>query len=133
MNNQKDPQPKGFEKAKNRAKDLLHDRRKLKELLKQGEKKANKKKEKLKTVWEDFQTLLRMIKSYWKKEYTEIPVKSLLFIVASILYFVNPFDVIPDFIPMTGLLDDLTVLSFVINSVKNDIENFKLWESEKDE
>ncbi|MEM7362327.1 MAG: YkvA family protein, partial [Bacteroidota bacterium] len=43
----------------------------------------------------------------------------------ALIYFVNPFDAVPDLIPAAGLLDDATVIGFVIASVKQDIDNYK--------
>lgn len=130
MSKEENSQPRGFKKAKQKASLLLNDKEKLKSLIDSASGKAQEKKEKLSAIWEDVQSLLRMLKAYWKKEYTYLPVKSLLYIVAAILYFVNPLDLIPDFIPFTGLIDDLSILTFVINSVKQDIETFKEWEKE---
>jgi uncharacterized membrane protein YkvA (DUF1232 family) len=124
-------EPKGFAKAKQKAKQILGDDKKLDKLLREGEAKANSKKEKLKGVWIQFQTLLRLLKAWWKKEYDQVPWKTILYIVTSVLYFINPFDLIPDFIPMTGLIDDVTIITFVIHSLKEDIEKFTNWEKEK--
>ncbi len=126
-------EPRGFKKAKQKAESFLSNKEKLKKLLQDGEQKALAKKQKLESVWTDVQTLFRLVKAWVKKEYTAIPWKSILYIIASVLYFVNPLDVIPDFIPLTGLLDDITILTFVINSVKGDIEEFKKWEISNEE
>ncbi len=44
-------------------------------------------------------------------EQTPASLKALL--IGSLLYLVLPFDVVPDFIPFGGLLDDVTVLTYV--------------------
>jgi uncharacterized membrane protein YkvA (DUF1232 family) len=129
---QSNKKPKGFKAAKEKAKQIIGNEKKLSKLLSEGQKKAHAKQEKLKSVWNDFQTLFRLIKAWWKKEYTAVPWKTVLYAVAAVLYFVNPIDVIPDFIPGFGLLDDITLITFVINSLKKDINQFLNWESEKD-
>jgi uncharacterized membrane protein YkvA (DUF1232 family) len=45
---------------------------------------------------------IRMIRAYVEGEYREVPWKSMLIIFAGLIYFVNPFDLVPDFIPGIG-------------------------------
>jgi uncharacterized membrane protein YkvA (DUF1232 family) len=49
-------------------------------------------------------------------------------IVAAVIYFVSPFDLIPDSIPVLGLIDDASVLTFVARSNLTLISNFRKWE-----
>lgn len=77
---------------------------------------------------EKFFVLGRLIKAYATGEYREVPWKTLLLIVAAVIYFVNPLDLVPDIIPLTGLTDDFAVLLWVYNSVSNEIEKFLAWE-----
>jgi uncharacterized membrane protein YkvA (DUF1232 family) len=77
---------------------------------------------------ERFFVLGRLIKAYALGRYREIPWKTLLLIVAAVIYFVNPLDLVPDLIPLTGLTDDFAVLLWVYNSVGNEIEKFITWE-----
>ncbi len=128
---QSNKKPKGFNAAKKKAEQIIGNQKKLSKLLSDGQEKAKAKQEKLKSVWNDFQALFRLIKAWWKKEYTSVPWKTVLYAVAAVLYFVNPLDVIPDFIPGLGLLDDITLITFVINSLKKDIEQFLNWEKDQ--
>jgi uncharacterized membrane protein YkvA (DUF1232 family) len=80
---------------------------------------------------EKFFVLGRLIKAYALGQYREIPWKTLLLIVAAIIYFVNPLDLVPDLIPLTGLTDDFAVLLWVYNSVSNEINKFLNWEKNK--
>lgn len=77
---------------------------------------------------ERFFVLGRLLKAYAIGEYREIPWKTILLIVAAVIYFVNPLDLVPDIIPLTGLTDDFAVLLWVYNSVSNEIEKFINWE-----
>ncbi len=70
----------------------------------------------------------RMTKAYAQGHYRNVPWKTMLLIVGAILYFIDPIDFIPDFIPVTGLTDDLGILLWVINRVSDEIDKFILWE-----
>jgi uncharacterized membrane protein YkvA (DUF1232 family) len=50
-------------------------------------------------------------------------------LVAAALYFLNPFDLIPDAVLGAGLLDDLSVLTWVFTSAAAELERFQVWES----
>ena len=75
-----------------------------------------------------FFVLGRLIKAYALGHYREVPWKTILLIVAAVIYFVNPLDLVPDIIPLTGLTDDFAVLLWVYNSVSNEVERFIEWE-----
>lgn len=79
-------------------------------------------------VKEKFYVLGRLLRAYAQGEYRAIPWKSLLLIVAAVLYFINPIDVIPDLLPLVGLSDDFGVLFMVYKSLSADIELFLEWE-----
>ena len=82
-------------------------------------------------VKEQFYTLGRLVRSYATGEYRMIPWKSLLLIVAAILYFINPIDVIPDLLPIIGVSDDFAVLFMVYRSIGSDIDKFLEWEKSR--
>jgi len=68
---------------------------------------------------------IRMLRAYVQGEYREVPWKSMLVILAGLIYFVNPFDLIPDFIPGVGFIDDITIVLWVFKSVEHDILKFQ--------
>ena len=71
----------------------------------------------------------RLLKAYAGGEYRDISLKSLTLIVSSIIYFVMPIDVLPDFILALGLTDDAALLVWTFQSVSEDIERFIKWET----
>lgn len=80
------------------------------------------------SIRERFFVLGRLIKAYALGQYRDVPWKTILLIVAAVIYFVNPLDLVPDIIPLTGLTDDFAVLLWVYNSVSNEVEKFREWE-----
>jgi uncharacterized membrane protein YkvA (DUF1232 family) len=69
-------------------------------------------------------TFSLMIKAYVKGDYKKLPIKTLTKIVAVLLYFVSPFDFIPDLLPIIGFTDDLALLFWVANSIKTELDEF---------
>jgi uncharacterized membrane protein YkvA (DUF1232 family) len=80
---------------------------------------------------ERFYVLGRLIKAYALGQYRDIPWKSMLIIVAAIIYFVNPLDLLPDLIPVAGFTDDFAVLVWVYNTVNTEIDKFLAWEQSR--
>ncbi|MFZ6009018.1 MAG: YkvA family protein [Bacteroidota bacterium] len=89
---------------------------------------VNWKNVKASNVKEKFFILGRLVKAYANGQYRGIPWKSLLVITAAIIYFISPLDLLPDFIPVTGLTDDFGVLLWVYNSLNTEIDKFLTWE-----
>lgn len=52
-----------------------------------------------------------------------IDLKSKMMIVAALGYFILPFDLIPDLLPIIGFTDDLSVLMLVFSIVKGKIND----------
>ncbi len=94
--------------------------------------KANQYQKTLRKVWEDFLTLFRLCKSWVLAEYREVPTSSVVWALAAILYFLNPFDLIPDLLP-GGFIDDIAAIAWVIKKIRVDIEKFRAWEHSKAE
>jgi len=78
--------------------------------------------------FEKVKTMLRMLRAYISGEYRQIPWKSLLMIIGSLIYFLMPIDLIPDFIPITGFADDISIIFLVFNSINEDINAFLEYE-----
>lgn len=73
--------------------------------------------------------IIRMIKSYRKGLYRDLEWQSLVLLVAALVYFITPIDLIPDFIPITGFVDDITVVVWVYNKLQTEIDKFIAWET----
>lgn len=119
--------PKGFASAKKKAKEYVKDKEKAERLINEAFQKAKANQGQLKDIWGNLTVLFHLIKAWVTREYKEVPVQTMLFAIGAVIYFLNPFDLIPDFL-LGGYVDDAGVVAFVIKSIFDDIEKFKKWE-----
>jgi uncharacterized membrane protein YkvA (DUF1232 family) len=70
---------------------------------------------------------ISLIKDYKRKEYRQVPWRFIAAVVFVILYFLNPFDLIIDFIPGLGYIDDVAVMAFVIASIEFELKKYAKW------
>ena len=110
---------------------MINEQSQVKELIWQVSQKLqniNRSNKQINELMEHVQLFLRMIKKSLAGEYNAFSHKTLLSLVFGLLYFVTPMDVVPDFIPLFGFSDDLSIVYFIIKNFKSDIEAFKVWE-----
>lgn len=79
-------------------------------------------------VRREAQALARMAREVVAGRYRALPKRSLVAIVAALLYFLDPLDLIPDFIPLLGFADDAAVLLWVASRLRKDLDAFLRWE-----
>jgi uncharacterized membrane protein YkvA (DUF1232 family) len=79
-------------------------------------------------LWDDLHALARLVSAWARREYDVVPWRAIAMSTAALLYFVNPFDAVPDTILGFGYLDDASVLAFVAGAIKSDLELFADWE-----
>jgi uncharacterized membrane protein YkvA (DUF1232 family) len=112
-------------KAVTKAGTLLGDRGALIKLIGSASAKIQSGGGRIASIKNDLGTVVELLKAWTRGEYREVPWSTLLLGTGAVIYFVNPFDAIPDILPAAGLLDDASVLGFVLASAKNDIEKFR--------
>jgi uncharacterized membrane protein YkvA (DUF1232 family) len=86
----------------------------------------------LEAVWDDLQTIMRLLVAWAEDSYRRVPWTPLVLMAAALLYFVLPVDVIPDFLAGIGFVDDVAVISSVVQSVRDELDRFRDWEDADD-
>ena len=89
--------------------------------------KAGRNRAALVKVWTYLTASARLLKAYARREYTRIPWGSIVLLVATLLYFVNPLDLVPDIL-LGGLVDDAALIAFVSRKLRADLDAFLEWE-----
>ncbi|HYK73425.1 MAG TPA: YkvA family protein [Pseudoneobacillus sp.] len=123
----------GYKKYESAAKDYIDQPEKTKELIHKASKKAVDKKHALTEVWDRLHLLFDLVTAWRKGEYRIIPKGSILMIIATILYFVSPIDIIPDFLLGLGIIDDAAVIGFTLKQISTDLEKFRVWKEQEKE
>ncbi|SHI32411.1 Uncharacterized membrane protein YkvA, DUF1232 family [Hymenobacter daecheongensis DSM 21074] len=120
-----------FKKFLGKAEEYIKKPTRLKQLLTDAYQKASDKKDVgslAHEAWETMQTLFRLIRSSASGEYAGLPTPTIVAAVAVVIYFLSPIDLIPDFIPVLGLLDDIALVAWFSSTVKDELEKFTEWE-----
>ena len=119
---------------KDRAKKILNDEDAFRSFIDDVENKFNRLFRKstfvsksLRQIKEYVPLLVSLVKSYFRKEYNHIPTGTIIGVVGALIYFLSPIDIVFDFIPGLGYVDDATVLLFCIMSMKSDLDDYKKW------
>ena len=116
----------GYEQAKN----LLHDQDKVEAFLQRLEIKLKA----VPVVGDRLTNILVMaslIRSFIRKEYTDIPIGTIIAIISALVYFVSPIDIIPDGIPVFGYIDDAAVVAACWTLVESDVKEYITWRENK--
>ena len=120
-----------FKKFLNTAEGYIKQPTRMKKLLTDAYEKATEKNDVgtlAHEAWETLQTMFRLIKASMSGEYTGVPGTTVAAAVAVLVYFLSPIDLIPDFIPVLGLLDDVALVAWFSTTLKHEMDKFHEWE-----
>jgi len=76
--------------------------------------------------YSDFVLLYDMVTD---SDYT-LEMKTKIAIAGTLAYVILPIDVIPDFIPFVGWIDDIFVLGYTMNAISEEIQKYKEFKNE---
>lgn len=118
-----------YEKCVLKAQKILPDKNKISQKIK----KARKIFAKLQNIprFKDFATNIcdfcDLLSDYCDGTYTNFPVATIISLLAGLLYAILSFDVIADFIPIIGWLDDIGVIAFILKKEQDEMQKYRDW------
>ena len=119
-----------YEKGFKEAEKLLNNPDKLEKILQKIERKLKV----LPVVGNTFSivpAMISLVRSYVKKEYTEIPLGSIVGIISALIYILSPIDLVPDAVPVAGYIDDTAILLACLKAgAEDDIKDYQKWRDE---
>ena len=68
--------------------------------------------------------VLELIDDFVEGRYREIPWRSMVVLAGAVLYTVSPTDVVPDFVPILGAMDDLALVAVATRLLRKDLERY---------
>jgi len=71
--------------------------------------------------------LIPLIKDYWKGTYRDVSAKSIVIFVVALAYIISPIDLIPDYIPGLGQIDDAVILGLSLYFLEKDLWKYQEW------
>ena len=77
-------------------------------------------------------SMFGLIRDYWSGNYRQVPWKTIAAVAGALLYVLMPFDLIPDFIPIAGFLDDAGVIAACLTLVSDDLVDYEKWKLHQD-
>jgi uncharacterized membrane protein YkvA (DUF1232 family) len=75
----------------------------------------------------DLRLLQGLCAAWWRGEYRAIGSQALVAVVAALVYFLVPLDMVPDWLLGVGLLDDLAVLAWVLRTWDGELQAYRVW------
>lgn len=81
----------------------------------------------LSQYWDDIKTSFALIRDWFKGSYDKVPARMIVSLAGALIYLVSPLDLIPDWVPMAGLVDDAAMLAFVFQLSKVDLNAYRKW------
>ncbi len=90
--------------------------------------KARQHRQALAKVWADLEVVLRFVGAWRAGTYRAVPWRTVIAAIGALIYFVDPLDVVPDYIIGVGYVDDAALIALVVRSIRRDLDRFLIWE-----
>ena len=75
-------------------------------------------------------TMVNLLRDYLQGDYKNVSRTTIAIIVGSLVYAIYPADLIPDTIPILGLVDDAAVISLTVGYIVADLICYRNWKHE---
>ena len=81
----------------------------------------------LKRFIEDGKVLTALVRDWRTGKYRQALYGTIAAVVFGLIYVINPFDIVPDVLPILGAVDDATVIGALLLLVERDLKKYRSW------
>ncbi len=75
----------------------------------------------------DARLLASLIQDWRTGKYRQVLYGTIAAVVFALLYVFNPFDIIPDVLPVIGVVDDASVIAACLMLIEQDLNKYRSW------
>ena len=105
------------------AKKVLKNKRKIKGKASKGL---------FRNMFDDVKQMISLVGDYYSGDYPYAPWFSVSAILVCLLWVLSPVDLIPDALPLAGMLDDIVITSLVLAMTEQDLREHARWKREQE-
>lgn len=77
-------------------------------------------------------TFFNLLSDFVKGNYKNVPWWAITAIAFALLYVLNPFDIVPDFIVGLGFVDDASVVAASLKMIGKEVDKYEQWKNEEE-
>jgi len=77
--------------------------------------------------WDDMKLVFSLLNDFSTGKYKNCPWRVIAALVGALVYVLTPIDLIPDYIPVVGWIDDYKVLAETLKFAMRDLEEYRTW------
>ena len=82
-------------------------------------------------LYQKVELMQNLLKDYNRKRYKNISWHTIAGVTFVLLYVMNSFDLIPDYVPIIGWVDDMILVSLLSWAYEDELEAYKKWLASK--
>ena len=116
-----------YEGSKTDAAGILKDQAMAQQVLADAIIRAEELTNQLPSVKDTINTMLELTADYLSGEYDQASFDVMVKIMAAIIYMMIPLDVLPDFIPPMGFIDDALIIGLVASEETESLQQYIKW------
>ena len=78
-------------------------------------------------LFQNHRLLVPLIKDYWKGNYRDVSIKSIVIFLAALIYIISPIDLLSDYLIGLGQIDDVAILGLSLLFLEKELRKYKEW------
>ncbi|MEX2595598.1 MAG: YkvA family protein [Salibacteraceae bacterium] len=115
-----------YNESLEKAEGYFSDKSKLAVIAEEANVKGKRSRNAIAQVWNHLELFYSILGRHSIGEGPLLPKNDLVKIIAALLYFISPIDVLPDFVPIVGFIDDVFIIGLVASSTHSILQKHNL-------